>query len=139
MKLNEKERKELKKYRTEIITESMNGKEGKYTKIKNALIGVLGRKGDVFVENIKFTLGESNYKIQLPTMNHLKICRSRKPRTNGNLVDLFSKEFTLTEDETLEQLQLMVTLANSGRIINIECMEMFRMKLGGKKQDLNTR
>ena len=137
-RLSTEDRTELKKYRSEIIIESLEGNVGKYTKVRQALKGTLGQKGNTFVENINFSMGESNFKIHLPTIGYLKICRAKKDTNNEEIVNLLDTDMVQSMDESLIQLQLMIPLANTGKIVNIECMEMFRMKLGGKKQDINT-
>ena len=100
-------------------------------------MGILGQKGNTYVEKINFTTGESNYKIKLPTMKYLKVCEAKTGINTDDIVKLMAKNTELSLEDSLTQLQLMVPLANTSRIFNIECMEMFRMKLGGKNQDLN--
>ena len=83
-------------------------------------------------------MGESNYRIQLPTIKYLKLCDLKNDVGKEAIVKMVTDDQELSFEDTFTQLQLLIPLANTGRILNVEGMEMFRMKMGGKKQDLNT-
>ena len=84
---------------------------------------------------LKLKKGSATHKMSLPTIDSLKVCGT-KDKEKGNVMKLYEAERIKKKGDCYNELKLLTAVAQTGRLEGVEHFEMFRVKLGGKKLDL---
>mgnify|MGYP006944940091 CR=1 FL=1 len=135
-KRNEKNVNEIRKFRMNLINESLQGQKGKYTQAKEILKNTLGPMGELYEEKLKLKQDRIFHTMELPTINHLNILPENDDKFK---LELYEVEGITECQDKRNQLKLLVPIAHTGRIEGVEHIEMFRTKFGGKKWEIHNR